>query len=43
MVSRNNFGEFMDFSPKVLNPFKIHGRFKWEFVPKLITWNPVGT
>jgi hypothetical protein len=35
-MSRKNFGEFMEFFLKGLNPFKIHGIFKLELVPKFI-------
>jgi hypothetical protein len=37
------FSEFTRFLPKGLNPFKIHGRFKLQLVPKFLNWNPVGT
>jgi hypothetical protein len=36
--AKENFGEFLRFFPEGLNPFKIHRRFKFESVPKLITW-----
>jgi hypothetical protein len=38
---RWNFSEFTIFSPHGLNPFKIHGRFKLELIPKFISWDTV--
>jgi hypothetical protein len=35
--SRWNFSEFTRFLPQGLNPFKIHNRFKFEFVSEFIT------
>jgi hypothetical protein len=35
--SRENFGEFIIFSPQGFNPFQIHGTFKFESVPKILT------
>jgi hypothetical protein len=37
-----NFIEFIRFCQKGLNLFKIHGRFKFEFIPEFITCNPLG-
>jgi hypothetical protein len=37
IMPRNIFGELMGFFPQGLNPLKIHGRYKLEFVPKFIT------
>jgi hypothetical protein len=37
-----NFIEFIRFFQKGFNPFKIHGRFKFEFIPEFITCNPLG-
>jgi hypothetical protein len=37
-----NFIEFIRFFWKGLNPFKIQGRFKFEFVPEIVTENPEG-
>jgi hypothetical protein len=37
-----NFIEFIRFFQKGLNPFKIHGRFKFEFILEFITCNPLG-
>jgi hypothetical protein len=34
--------EFIIFFQKGLNPFKIQGRFKFEFVPEFVTWNLEG-
>jgi hypothetical protein len=41
-MSRKNFGEFMKFFLKGLDPFKIHIRFKLEFVLKFIIQNLEG-
>jgi hypothetical protein len=35
---RENFSEFTRFVPQGMNPFKIHGKFKLEYVPEFITW-----
>jgi hypothetical protein len=42
ITSRYNFSEFTKFFSKVLNPFKIQERFKFEFVPEFIIQNPKG-
>jgi hypothetical protein len=34
---RENFSEFTRFVPQGMNPFKIHGKFKLEYVPEFIT------
>jgi hypothetical protein len=39
---RENFGEFIRFSPEGLSPFKIHRRFKFEYVPGFLTWILLG-
>jgi hypothetical protein len=37
---RNNFGEFMEFLPKGLDPFKIQTRFKLDLIPDFLIQNP---
>jgi hypothetical protein len=37
---RWNFRKFIRFFKKGLNPSKIQGIFKFEFVPEIVTWNP---
>jgi hypothetical protein len=37
-----NFREFIRFFQTGLNPFKIQGIFKFEFVLEFVTWNPEG-
>jgi hypothetical protein len=39
---RWNFREFIRFFQKCLNPFKILGKFKFEFVPEIVTCNREG-
>jgi hypothetical protein len=36
------FYRIYHFFQKGLNPFKIQGRFKFEFVPEFVTSNPEG-
>jgi hypothetical protein len=38
-MSRKNSSEFNRFFPQGLNPFKIHGSFKLELVPKFMSWH----
>jgi hypothetical protein len=40
IIWRWNFREFIIFFQKCVDPFKIKGRFKFEFVPEFVTWNP---
>jgi hypothetical protein len=40
IMSRNNFGEFMKFLPKGLDPFKIQTRFKLDLIPNFLIQNP---
>jgi hypothetical protein len=42
MMSRKDFGEFMDFFLKGLNPFKIQTYFKLEFFLEFIILDPFG-
>jgi hypothetical protein len=39
-MPRNFFGEFMEFLPKGLNPFKIQSDFELEFFLNFIIQNP---
>jgi hypothetical protein len=34
------FGEFIEFSPKGLNPFKIQANLKFDFFPRFLPQNP---
>jgi hypothetical protein len=36
IMLRMNFGEFMEFLPKGLNPFKIQSYFEFEFLLNFI-------
>jgi hypothetical protein len=38
-MQRKNFGEFIEFYPKGLNPFKIQTNFKLEFILEFIIQN----
>jgi len=40
ITPRKNFGEFMTFFPKDLNPFKIKASFKLELFPGFLIPNP---
>jgi hypothetical protein len=40
IISRKNFGKFMDFFPKGSNPFKIQTIFKLEFALDFLIRNP---
>jgi hypothetical protein len=37
-----NFSEFIRFFQKRWNPFKIHGRFKLDLIPKFISLDTLG-
>jgi hypothetical protein len=37
IMERWNFREFIRFFQKGLDPFKIQGKFKFEFVPEILT------
>jgi hypothetical protein len=39
-MPRKNFGEFMEFLPKAMNPFKIQSDFELEFCLNFIISNP---
>jgi hypothetical protein len=41
-MSRKNFGEFMKFFPKGLNPFKIQTIFNFGLIPRFLIYNPEG-
>jgi hypothetical protein len=40
--SRKNFGEFVEFFPKGLKPFKIQTKPKFGLVPEFLLQNPCG-
>jgi hypothetical protein len=40
MMPRKIFGEFIEFLPKGLNPFKIQSDFELEFLLNFIIQNP---
>jgi hypothetical protein len=41
-MSRNNFGEFMEFFLKGLNTFKVQASLKFDLLPKFLIQNPEG-
>jgi hypothetical protein len=41
-MSRKIFGEFKEFLPKGLNPFKIQGSLKFDLFPGFLIQNPEG-
>jgi hypothetical protein len=41
-MSNNNFGGFMEFCPKGLNPFKIQASLKFDLFPGFFNSTPEG-
>jgi hypothetical protein len=42
IISRKIFGEFREFFPKGLNPYKIQASLKFDLFPRFLIQNPEG-